>query len=377
MPPLSPEEKSRYSRHIVMPEVGIGGQQRLKASSVVVVGAGGLGNPAAAYLASAGVGTIGVVDWDEVEISNLQRQFLFTEADVGRRKAEVLRSRLQAINPHVQVNLHQTRLDSANALEVLRPYDIVLDATDNFPTRYLINDACVLLKKPYIYGSVFRFDGQVSVFSTPDGPCYRCLYPAPPPPESVQSCAEAGVLGVLTGIIGTVQANQVISMLIGKGATLAGRLLLFDGLDTSFDELRIRRDPQCPVCGSRPTVTRLIDYEEFCGVRKGVEGGEDVSPTGLRTELEQGENLLLLDVREPYEYQLCHLEGAKLIPLGQLQSRMKEVDRQGSIVVYCHTGTRSAFAAKILRDAGYSEVRNLTGGIEAWAKQVDRKMPRY
>ncbi|MDG6898293.1 MAG: molybdopterin-synthase adenylyltransferase MoeB [Nitrososphaerota archaeon] len=377
LPPLSNEEKTRYSRHIIMPEVGMDGQRRLKASSVVIVGAGGLGNPAAAYLASAGVGTLGIVDDDVVEVSNLQRQVLFSEADIGRRKAEVLRSRLQSINPHVRVNLHQTRLTSANAMDVLRPYDIVLDASDNFPTRYLINDACVLLKKPDVYGSVFRFDGQVSVFSMADGPCYRCLYPAPPPSESVQSCSEAGVLGVLTGIIGAVQANQVISMLIGKGATLAGRLMLFDGLDSSFDELRIRRDPQCPVCGPRPTVTRLIDYEEFCGVRRAAEIEGDLDPAALKAEMDGGASPFLLDVREPYEYQFCHLEGAKLIPLGQLQSRMNEVDRKASVVVYCHTGVRSSFAAKVLKEAGFTDVRNLTGGIESWAQHVDRTMPRY
>lgn len=378
LPPLSDEEKSRYSRHIVMPEVGIEGQQRLKASSVVVVGAGGLGIPAAVYLASAGVGTVGIIDDDSVELSNLHRQFLFSEADLGTPKAELLKSRLHSVNPHIHVNTHQVRLSSANALDLLRPYDIVIDATDNFQSRYLINDACVLMGKPDVYGSVFRFDGQASVFSTPAGPCYRCLYPEPPPPESVQTCAEAGVLGVLTGIIGAVQANQAITTLLGKGASLSGRLLLFDSLNTSFEEVKIKRNPDCPVCGQKPTITHLVDYDEFCGVKKEVlSDADEIAPTSLRAAMAKGERPLLLDVREPREYQLCHLEGAKLIPLGELQSRMKELNKDGPIVVYCHIGIRSSFAIRVLRSAGYSNVRNLTGGIKAWAEQVDPKMPRY
>jgi adenylyltransferase/sulfurtransferase len=378
LPELSNDEKARYSRHIVMPEVGMDGQRRLKASSAVVVGAGGLGIPAAVYLAAAGVGRIGIVDNDVVELSNLHRQFLYSETDVGRPKAELLRSRLLSINPNIDVQVHHERLDSSNALRTLESYDVVIDATDNFPTRYLVNDACVLLSKPDVYASVFRFDGQVSVFATNDGPCYRCLYPEPPPPESVQSCAEAGVLGVLTGIIGAIQANQAISMLLGKGAPLTGRLLLFDGIDTSFNELKIKKNPGCPVCGAKPSITKLIDYEAFCGVKTKVAEDEDeITPTGLKTSIDEGEKLLLLDVREPYEYQLCHIEGAKLIPLGQLPLRAKELDRNETIVVYCHTGVRSSYAVQFLKRAGYTKARNLNGGIKAWAEQVDATMPRY
>lgn len=378
LPELSDDEKARYSRHIVMPEVGMDGQRKLKASSVVVVGAGGLGIPATVYLSAAGVGRIGIVDNDVVELSNLHRQFLFSEADVGRPKAELLRSRLLSINPNVDVQVHRERLDSSNALKILGPYDVVIDATDNFPSRYLINDACVLLGKPDVYASVFRFDGQVSVFSTEAGPCYRCLYPEPPPPESVQSCAEAGVLGVLTGIVGAVQANQAINILLGKGASLSGRLLLFDSMDTSFNELKIKKNPECLVCGTKPRITKLIDYEEFCGVkRKAVEDNGEITPIGLKSSIDRGEKPLLLDVREPYEYQLCHIEGAKLVPLGQLPLRTKELDKNETIVVYCHTGIRSSYAVQFLKKAGYAKTRNLYGGIKAWAEQVDPKMLRY
>ena len=378
LPELSNAERARYSRHLVMPEVGEEGQRRLKGSSVVVVGAGGLGIPVSVYLAAAGVGRIGIVDGDVVELSNLQRQFLFSQADVGRPKADVLRFKLMAINPNVRVDVHGETLDSSNAMKVLEPYDVVVDATDNFPSRYLINDASVMLGKPDVYASVFRFDGQASVFSTREGPCYRCLYPEPPPPETVQSCAEAGVFGVLTGVMGSIQANQAINMALGKGAPLAGKLLLFNGLETSFEELKIRKNPDCPVCGPKPKITKLIDYDEFCGVRKGVGAGvPETEAKALKVAIDGGRAPLLLDVREPYEYKICHLEGSKLIPLGQLAGRLSELDRQRDIVVYCHTGDRSASATKLLKDSGFSKVSNLKGGIKAWAEQVDRTMPVY
>jgi adenylyltransferase/sulfurtransferase len=361
-----------------MPEVGLDGQRMLKGSSVIVVGAGGLGIPASVYLAAAGVGRIGVVDGDVVELSNLHRQFLFSEADVGRRKSELIRGRLLEINPNTRVDAYDEKLDSSNAMDVLRPYDVVVDATDNFPSRYLINDACVLLGKPDVYASVFRFDGQASVFSTRGGPCYRCLYPEPPPPESVQSCAEAGVFGVLTGIMGSVQATQAINLALGRGAPLAGKLLLFNGLETSFNELKIRKNPSCPVCGPNPKITRLIDYEEFCGVKREAYADlPETEPLALKAIIDKGENPLLLDVREPYEYQLCHIEGAKLIPLGQLPRRLTELDRQGDIVAYCHTGERSANATMFLKSSGFNRVRNLKGGIKAWTEQVDPELPQY
>lgn len=361
-----------------MPEVGVEGQRKLKGSSVLVVGAGGLGIPASVYLAAAGVGRIGVVDGDVVELSNLHRQFIFSEADVGHGKAELLRKRLAQINPNVRVDAHDEKLDSSNALEVLRPYDIVVDATDNFPSRYLINDACVLLGKPDVYASVFRFDGQATVFSTREGPCYRCLYPQPPPPESVQSCAEAGVFGVLTGIMGSVQANQAISIALGLGAPLAGKLLLFNGLETSFNELKIRKNPDCPVCGTNPKIKKLMDYEEFCGARGATRADvPETDPLALKAMIDGGRPPLLLDVREPVEYELCHLEGAKLIPLGELPRRVSELDKESDIVVYCHVGERSVNAARLLKNHGFKSVRNLKGGIKAWAEQVDPRLLVY
>lgn len=377
LPELSSGEKARYSRHLVMPEVGEEGQRRLKGSSVVVVGAGGLGIPASVYLAAAGVGRIGIVDGDVVELSNLQRQFLFSQADIGRRKAEILKLKLLTINPNVRVDVYAHVLDSSNALRLLEPYDIVVDATDNFPSRYLINDASVMLGRPDVYASVFRFDGQASVFSTRDGPCYRCLYPEPPPPETVQSCAQAGVFGVLTGIMGSVQAIQAIDIALGREAPLAGKLLLFNGLETSFDELKIRKNSGCPVCGSTPKITKLIDYEEFCGVRKDDHGIPETDPVSLKAAMDGGSGPFLLDVREPYEYQICHIEGSKLIPLSQLPGRLSELDRQNDIVVYCHSGERSASATLLLKNSGFDRVRNLKGGIKAWAQQVDAGMPVY
>ncbi len=338
---------------------------------------GGLGIPAAVYLASAGVGRIGLVDHDVIEMPNLQRQFLFSEADLGRKKVEVAAARLRQVNPNVEVTPHAVRLDSGNALEIIRPYDVVVDATDNLPARYLINDACVMLGKPDVYAGVLGFDGQASVFYACRGPCYRCLYPEPPPPESVKSCDAVGVLGVLPGIMGGLQASQTIGILLGKGSQLIGRLLVFNGLDTSFDELKVKKDRACAVCGPNPTIKKLIDYEEFCGLKAAAVVGFDTTPQALKASIDQGARFLLLDVREPYEYELCHLEGAKLIPLGQLHAKVNELEKSAEMVVYCHVGLRSAQAVMFLRKAGFSKVRNLQGGIDAWARQIDPKMQRY
>ena len=376
--PLTASEAQRYSRHLVLPEVGPEGQRRLKGSSVVVVGVGGLGTPAAIHLAAAGVGRIGLVDGDTVEMSNLQRQFLFREADVGRRKVEVAAEKLRQVNPNVEVVAYDRKLDSGNAIEVIRKYEVVIDATDNLPSRYLINDACVLLGKPDVYASALGFDGQASIFFALLGPCYRCLNPDPPPPESVKSCEDAGVLGVLPAVMGGIQAVQAIHILLGTGSPLVGRLLVFNGLDTSFDEVRVKKDPTCRVCGPNPTVTRLIDYEEFCGMKRRAKPVEfDVTALALKASIDGGEHIILVDVREPYEYELCHLEGARLLPLKQLTARMGELDKSEEIVVYCHVGVRSTQAVSLLRRAGFSSVRNLQGGIDAWAREVDRQMPRY
>jgi len=376
--PLTAPEAQRYSRHLVLPEVGPEGQRRLKGSSVIVVGVGGLGAPAVVYLAAAGVGRVALVDYDTVKMSNLQRQFLFGETDVGRKKVDVASERLRQVNPNVEVVTHDTKLDSGNALAVIRNYDVVIDATDNLPSRYLINDACVLLGKPDVYASALGFDGQVSVFFALLGPCYRCLSPRPPPPESVKSCEDAGVFGVLPAVMGGVQAVQTIHILLGTGSPLIGRLLVFNGLDTTFDEVRIKKDPICKVCGSNPAITSLIDYEEFCGLKGRTRPVEfDVTALALKSSIDGGEKVVLLDVREPYEYELCHLEGARLLPLGQLPARMGELDKGGDIVVYCHVGVRSTQAVSLLRRAGFCNVRNLQGGIDAWAREVDRQMPRY
>jgi adenylyltransferase/sulfurtransferase len=376
--PLTAPEAQRYSRHLVLPEVGPEGQRRLKGSSVVIVGVGGLGIPAAVYLASAGVGKVGLIDGDAVEMSNLQRQFLFSEADIGRKKVEVAAERLRQVNPNIEVVVYDSRLDSGNAQEVLRNYEVVIDATDNLPSRYLINDACVLLGKPDVYASVLGFDGQASVFFALLGPCYRCLRPNPPPPESLKSCENAGVLGVLPGVMGGIQAVQAIHILLGTGRSLIGRLLVFDGLDTIFDEVRIKKDPACRVCGPNPTVTTLIDYVEFCGLKGRARPVEfDVTALALKASIDGGKKVILVDVREPYEYELCHLEGARLLPLGQLPARLDELDKGEEIVVYCHVGVRSTQAVSFLRRAGFSKVRNLQGGIDAWASEVDRQMPRY
>ncbi len=387
---LSHEELVRYSRHLLLPEVGADGQARLKAARVLLIGAGGLGSPAALYLAAAGVGTLGLVDADAVELSNLQRQILHGTAAVGRPKTHSAAERLRDLNPEVRVEIFELRLSAANALEIFRDFDVVVDGSDNFPTRYLVNDACVLLGKPDVYGAVYRFEGQASVFAAAGGPCYRCLYPEPPPPGLVPSCAEGGVLGVLPGIIGTIQALETIKLLLGVGDSLTGRLLVLDGLKLSFRELALRKDPACPVCGSHPSVRQLIDYEAFCGVPGGVEGPDgtsEISPHELAERLgvrastggpaDPAADLQLVDVREPFELELCRLEGAAHIPLGELPRRLNELDPRREIVTICHHGHRSLRAREILKGAGFSRVRSLRGGLDAWAREVDPNLPRY
>ena len=378
LPKLSHEEILRYSRHLILPDVGLEGQRKLKAARVLLIGAGGLGSPAALYLAAAGVGTLGIVDFDVVDKTNLQRQILHGTDTVGIPKLESARRRVQDLNPNVQVELFETRLTSANALDIIREFDVVADGTDNFPTRYLVNDACVLLGKPNVYGSIFRFEGQASVFYAKAGPCYRCLYAEPPPAGLVPSCAEGGVLGVLPGIIGSIQAMETIKFILGRGELLIGRLLLFDALRLKFRELKLERDPDCPVCGRKPTVTSLIDYEAFCGVgAEPVYDGAEVTALDLKQELEAGKPILLLDVREPHEYEIASIEGARLIPLGELPERLRELDDHAEIVTHCHHGARSLKALEILRAAGFSKVRSLKGGIDAWAVNVDPELPRY
>jgi len=383
LPRLSHEEVRRYSRHLIMPEVGLEGQRRLKAARVLCVGAGGLGSPSSLYLTAAGVGTIGLVDFDTVDESNLQRQILYAQSDVGRPKLEAAAERLRGMNPGVRVVTHETALTSANALDVFRDYDVIVDGADNFPTRYLVNDACVLLGKPNAYGSIFRFDGQASVFGTPGGPCYRCLYPEPPPPGLVPSCAEGGVLGVLPGIIGTIQATEAIKLIIGAGETLAGRLLLFDALAMDFRTLKLQRDPDCPVCGDAPTVTELIDYDQFCGVTPHANAGAlpaelETTVVDLKARLDGGDGTWVLDVREPHEYDICRIEGSTLIPLGDLPKRLAELPDDGRpIVVHCKSGVRSAKAVRLLREQGFGTATNLKGGILEWIRTVDPRQPMY
>ena len=377
---LSPQEVARYSRHLIMPQVGMAGQRRLKAASVLLVGAGGLGSPAGLYLAAAGVGRIGLVDADVVDASNLQRQVLYGTRDLGRPKTAAATDRLRDLNPHLEIVAHETVLDSGNALEILSGYDVVVDGSDNFPTRYLVNDACVLLGKPDVYGSIFRFDGQASVFWARKGPCYRCLFPEPPPPGLVPSCAEGGVLGVLPGIVGAIQANEAIKLILMEGEALIGRLLLFDALAMRFQEFNLPKDPDCPVCGERPTLRELIDYEQFCGIPRFVAPLEDameITPAALRARLDRGEALRLLDVRDPHELAISRIEGAQLIPLPELATRLAELDPADEIVVFCRTGVRSARAAGILARAGFGRVHNLTGGINRWADEVDGSLPKY
>ncbi len=383
LPELTNEEVQRYSRHLIMPEVGVDGQRKLKAARVLCIGAGGLGSPAALYLAAAGVGTIGIVDFDAVDSSNLQRQIIHGTPDVGRPKLESAKARLTGLNPNVRILGHETALTSKNALEILRDYDVVVDGTDNFPTRYLVNDACVILKKPNAYGSIFRFEGQASVFATPGGPCYRCLYPEPPPPGLVPSCAEGGVLGVLPGIIGTIQATEAIKLSLGVGEPLVGRFLIYDALRMRFRELKLRRDPECPVCGDHPTVRELIDYEQFCGIRPATQAAAaepEIAVEELKRAQDRREPLFLLDVREPQEFRICRIPGSTLIPLGELPNRLAEIPTGPDappIVIHCKSGVRSAKAVKLLRDRGVAEARNLRGGILAWIDRIDPTQPKY
>ena len=377
---LSKEEVLRYSRHLIMPEVGMDGQLKLKQAKVLLVGTGGLGAPLGLYLAAAGVGRLGLVDFDVVDFTNLQRQVAFGTRDVGRKKLEAAKERLADLNPNIQIDTHEVQLSSSNALNILREYDIVVDGTDNFPTRYLVNDACVLLGKPNVYGSIFRFEGQASIFGFPGGPCYRCLYPEPPPPGLVPSCAEGGVLGVLPGIIGSLQAMETIKLIIGKGRTLVGRLLLFDALEMRFRELKLRKNRDCPLCGDHPTITALIDYQEFCGLRGQVAQPKmdvpEITPRQLKTRLDRGDDLYILDVREPHEFQICNLNG-HLIPLGDLPRRVNELDTAREIVAHCRSGKRSADAVAFLQQAGFKKIWNLTGGILAWSDEVDPRVPKY
>jgi len=381
---LTNEQIRRYSRHLIMPEVGVEGQEKLANAKVLCVGAGGLGSPLALYLAAAGVGTLGILDFDVVDFSNLQRQIIHSEDNVGVLKVDSAKERLLELNSDIIVNTYNTRLTSENAMDIIKDYDIVIDGTDNFATRYLVNDACVLQGKPNVYGSIFRFEGQVSVFDARRGPCYRCLYPEPPPPGLVPSCAEGGVLGILPGVIGTLQASEAVKLIIGQGTPLIGRLLFLDVLEMKPRELTLRKDPNCPICGENPTITELIDYEEFCGIR----GEEQTEAPGPGENLEisvdefkdlraNGGNLVVLDVREPHEVEICTLDESKLIPLGELPERVNELDTVDDIVVYCHTGGRSLRATRFLRTMGFLRAKNLKGGIDAWAEKFDPDMPRY
>jgi sulfur-carrier protein adenylyltransferase/sulfurtransferase len=378
---LSKDEVLRYSRHLIMPEVGMEGQLKLKQARVLCIGAGGLGSPLALYLAAAGVGKLGLVDFDVVDYTNLQRQILHGTSDVGRSKLDSAAATLEEINPNVELVRHETRLTSANALELFADYDVVADGTDNFATRYLVNDACVLSGKPNVYGSIFRFEGQASVFAAREGPCYRCLYPEPPPPGLVPSCAEGGVLGVLPGIVGAIQALETIKLIIGRGQPLIGRLLLFDALGLKFRELRLRKNPDCPACGAHPTIDHLIDYDEFCGIRgqevNTVSQVPEITPIELKQMMDDGREFRLVDVREPHEFEICRIPGSVLIPLGDVPARMNELDSAQEIVVHCRSGARSARAVEFLRKAGFSRIHNLKGGILAWSDQVDPSVPKY
>ena len=383
LPELTTDDLSRYSRHLILPEGGMEGQQKLKAARVLCVGTGGLGSPLALYLAAAGIGTLGLVDFDVVDASNLQRQIIHSTKDIGRKKLDSAEEKLLALNPALNVVKHDTMLSSANALDILKDYDIVADGTDNFPTRYLVNDACVLLGKPNVYGSIFRFEGQASVFATKEGPCYRCLYPEPPPPGLVPSCAEGGVLGILPGLVGVIQATEAIKLILGKGESLVGRLLLVDALNMRFRELKLRKNPECPVCGANPTVTKLIDYQQFCGImpetkeEKTLKNGiPQLSVKELKRRRDAGEDVFVLDVREPYEYQIANI-GGTLIPQNDVPQRLAEIDRNREIVVQCRSGQRSQRIAEFLAQAGYQKVSNLAGGILAWADEIDPKMQKY
>ena len=378
---LTNEEILRYSRHLIMPEVGMEGQLKLKKAKVLLIGTGGLGAPLGLYLAAAGVGKLGLVDFDVVDFTNLQRQVTFGTSDVGKAKSAAARARLSNLNPDIQVEAFETKLTSENALELFKDFDIIVDGTDNFPTRYLVNDACVLLGKPNVYGSIFRFEGQVTIFGMPGGPCYRCLYPEPPPPGLVPSCAEGGVLGVLPGIVGSIQAMETIKLILGTGRNLTGRLLLFDALEMGFREFKLRKNPKCPMCGEHRTVNKLIDYYEFCGVRGEEAPAPDlkvpeITPRELKTRLDRGDDLFIVDVREPHEYQICNLRG-HLIPLGELPRRVHELDSSREIVAHCRSGKRSAEAVDFLRKTGFRKILNLKGGILAWSDEVDASVPKY
>jgi molybdopterin/thiamine biosynthesis adenylyltransferase/rhodanese-related sulfurtransferase len=383
LPELSTDDLSRYSRHLILPEVGMEGQRRLKAARVLCVGTGGLGSPLALYLTAAGIGTLGLVDFDVVDSSNLQRQIIHSTKDIGRKKIDSAEEKLTALNPAINIVKHETMLTSANALDIIKDYDIVADGTDNFPTRYLVNDACVLLGKPNVYGSIFRFEGQASVFATEAGPCYRCLYPEPPPPGLVPSCAEGGVLGILPGLVGVIQATEAIKLILGKGDPLIGRLLLVDALNMRFRELKLRKNPECPVCGTNPTVTELIDYEHFCGIipetpqEKNLKNGiPQLTVKELKARMDSGEDVFLLDVREPYEVQIAQI-GGKLIPQNDVPQRLAEIPRDREIVIHCRSGARSQRIAEFLKQSGYNQVANLAGGILAWSDEIDPKVQKY
>jgi len=376
---LSNEEIARYSRHLIMPEVALDGQKKLKRARVLTIGAGGLGSPLAMYLAAAGIGTIGIVDFDVVDESNLQRQIIHGTSDLGRPKLESARERIEDINPNVEVETFGEPLSSENAMEIFEDYDVIVDGTDNFPTRYLVNDACVLAGKPNVYGSIFRFEGQASVFYAEEGPCYRCLYPEPPPPGLVPSCAEGGVLGILPGAIGTIQATETVKLILGIGEPLISRLLLYDALSMRFREMKLRKDPNCPVCGENPSVTELIDYQEFCGIPQAnaqVDEVPEITVRELSEKLSNGGGVSVLDVREPHEYEVANI-GARLIPLGELPERLVELDQDETIAIHCKTGGRSARAVKLLQDAGFQNVYNVKGGITAWSEEIDPSVPKY
>jgi molybdopterin/thiamine biosynthesis adenylyltransferase/rhodanese-related sulfurtransferase len=382
LPPLSREEVLRYSRHLILPDVGLEGQQKLKAARVLLIGAGGLGSPAALYLAAAGVGTLGLVDFDVVDVTNLHRQVLHGTSDVGRPKLDSAADRIADINPHVQVERFETRLTSANALDIIREFDVVVDGTDNFPTRYLVNDACVLTARPNVYGSIFRFEGQASVFATADGPCYRCLFREPPPPGLVPSCAEGGVLGVLPGLVGTIQATETVKLILGIGDSLIGRLLLVDALRMEFRTVKLRRDPACPACGTRE-LQALVDYEEFCGIRQAAVAASaepalpEISPRELAVKLARGDDFDLIDVREPHEYAIARIDGARLVPLATFKDVVQTLDASREIVVHCRSGVRSAHAVRLLQNSGFGRVWNLAGGILRWSDDVDPDVPKY
>jgi sulfur-carrier protein adenylyltransferase/sulfurtransferase len=382
---LTPTEIQRYARHLIMPEVAMHGQKRLKAAKVLCIGTGGLGSPLSLYLAAAGVGTLGLVDFDVVDVSNLQRQIIHFTDDVGRPKIASAEEKLKAINPALEIIRHEQAVDSSNALEMFAGYDVIVDGTDNFPTRYLVNDACVLLGKPNVYGSIFRFDGQATVFYPPQGPCYRCLYPEPPPPDLVPNCAEGGVLGILPGLIGVVQATETVKLILGTGKPLIGRLLLYDALEMSFREMKVRKNPKCPICGPNPTIHALIDYQQFCGVGTaeptpaagGATALEEITPGELQSLLETKTPPRILDVRNPEEIAICRIAGSTVIPLPELPARLDELDSSTSIVVHCKSGVRSAKAIALLQAAGFTRLRNLKGGILAWIKEVDPSLPSY